>query len=111
MITQTAVYLVPFDALKRAAGSRDLELLAAISDVCSALLDEADLNRDDEDGRSCGEALADLINGADLDDVPASEGNTYGLALEAMCAYLGEFACEIHGHWNETLDAFFAERG
>jgi len=48
MITQTAACLVPFDALKRVAGSRDKTLLRAVSKKCAGLLDDADANRGDE---------------------------------------------------------------
>src|SRR4051794_14524829 len=58
MITQTAAYVVPFDRLKHAVGSRDL--LEAISAASAGLLPEADANRDDEETRTCGEALAVL---------------------------------------------------
>jgi hypothetical protein len=111
MISQTAAYMVPFDALKRAVGSRDHNLLKAIKKDRARLLEEADDNRDDDDSRTCAEALADLINGANLDAIEDSEGNIYGLALEAMCAQLGQFVGEIQGDWNDPLDAFFAARG
>jgi hypothetical protein len=111
VITQTAVYLVPFDQLKRSVGSRNRKLLSAVRKGCAELLEEADANRDDDVERTCGEALADLINGADLSDVPEEEGSLYGLALEALCSHLGAFAGSVDGDWNDDLDAFFAARG
>jgi hypothetical protein len=111
VITQTAVYLVPFDELKRSAGSRNQKLLKAVLKSQEALLDEADTNRDDDVERTCGEALADLINGADLRAVPYEEGALYGLAMEALCAHLGTFAGSVDGDWNKELDEFFASCG
>jgi hypothetical protein len=108
MITQTAVYLVPFGAVRKAVGSRNRKLLRAISERCANLLAEADENRDNDIERTCGQALADLINGADLGEVPEEEGYLYGLALEALCAHLGEAAGEVDGDWSKELDAFFA---
>jgi hypothetical protein len=110
VITQTAVYIVPLDALKRAVGSRSAKLLKAIKKSSAKLLTEADENRADDIERTCGEALADLINGADYDEVPEEEAHLYGLALEALCAHLGAYAGEVDGDWNDELDAFFAAR-
>jgi hypothetical protein len=111
MITQTAVYLVPFGAVRKAVGSRNRKLLRATSERCANLLAEADENRDDDIERTCGQALADLINGADLGEVPEEEGYLYGLALEALCAHLGEAAGEVDGDWNKELDAFLSAHG
>jgi hypothetical protein len=110
MITQTAAYVVPFDALKRAAGSRDQKLFETISEGQADLLDEADANRDEEGMLSCRKALAHLIDGVPT-RVKRSDAPMYGLALEAMCAQLGEFAGQVYGDWNDELDELFAEQG
>lgn len=111
MITQTAAYIVPFDTLKRAVGSRDRQLLQAIIEECASLLNEADKNRPNKDSPTCAQALADLIHGIDFDGFDPSKGNSYGLAFETMCAHFGEFVGEVHGHWNDLMDAYFAECG
>ncbi len=110
MNPKTDAYIVPFAELKRAAGSGDQTLLRAISRECAGLLAEADDNREEDETLTCADALADLINGADLDEVEDS-AYLYGLALEAMCAYFGEFVGDVYGRWNEELDAWFVAHG
>jgi hypothetical protein len=107
MAKQTTAYLVPFNALKRSAGSRDKQILDSIFVECAELLDEADLNRDEDQTRTCAEALTDLVNGADLKGIRWSEGNGYGLSLEAICARLGTLLGEIIT--KSSLSAFVKE--
>src|SRR5947209_10077981 len=111
MLTKTDAYVVPFAELKRVAGSRDRDLLEAIRTECAWMLEEADINRQEGCDLTCAEALARIIEGDDLRDVPHRLGYLYGNALEALCCFLGEFVGDVEGDWREDLDALFAGRG
>ena len=84
MLTKTDAYVVPFAELKRVAGSRDRDLLEAIRTECAWMLEEADINRQEGCDLTCAEALARIIEGDDLRDVPHRLGYLYGNALESL---------------------------
>jgi hypothetical protein len=111
MAEKTDAYIVPFDELRRAVGSKDKTLLAGVVDEFGWMLDEADGNREEDEELSCLEAVTALINGKNLSRLPRRLRSIYGYALEAICARIGGFVGEIHGEWDELLDEFFAEHG
>ena len=111
MSSKTDAYIVPFDELKRAAGSRDKTLLAGVVDEFGWMLEEADGNREEDEELTCLEAVTAIINGKNLSRLPRHLRSMYGYALEAICARIGGFVGEIQGEWSDLLDEFFAEHG
>jgi len=105
------VYAVAVDQLRRAFGSRDQKLIAAIVTSHKHFLSTID-DIDDEAEMSCAQALAELVNGTQPKD---GAGYLYGYALEALCGHLGEELpniCPIAGAsaWIEEMDRLLASR-
>jgi hypothetical protein len=69
----TDVYMISFDDLKRAVGSKDRQLLEAILDECGNQLRDADGYLDKRTTVTCADALTDLINDVDFINQPPLE--------------------------------------
>src|SRR4051794_41749851 len=105
----TDIYTVSFADLKRAVGSKDQKVLAAILEACGDMLRDADGYLDKGATVTCADALADLIEGADFRNHPPPYRYRYRCALEAIWAYLGEYLGQLEGEDCEELDEALAE--
>ena len=104
----TDVYAVPFAELKRAVGSKDGRLLEAIRAEHGDMLRDADGYLDKGATVTCADALAELIHGADFSNQPPPYRYRYRCALEAICAYLGEYAGQLEVESSGEVDAALA---
>jgi hypothetical protein len=105
-------YAVPLDRLKQVVGSGDQATIDAIVAGHKAFLSSID-DIDDEATITCADAVADLVNGEIVENVP---GYLYGYGLEAICAHIGEELpniCPIARAtaWIKGVDALLESKG
>jgi hypothetical protein len=103
---------VDLDLVRKAIGTKDASLLAAL--LAEYRHDDPEVE-EDEEVVSAREALKQMVMGEKYSE-GENVGSEYGYALECLCLHFGEQLnddqwCSMHMEWVETVDAALEAEG